>query len=269
VSTADFCLHHASVSTSDETAEAVSKADINQSDLLMFEEAMPLEDLRSDTGFKSECKPDKKIKVEDLFRFRRGLGDYRVSMVAMFIALFFLLAFFQYAGWSDRKLPDNLAAYLGHQVGLFELEGRVTRFGRILKQSWVIPMLCLLLLVPTAIWNFRESRKVHLLRQRFLLPTDARYEFSKYLAALEYVFYFIVYTMAVPILGYLVSTVTLGTFLTYRLGYRSVSWVLRSLATGIAIVLVFRTFLQIKTPANIWLYDQLPTAYRAFMLTYF
>lgn len=238
-------------------------------DLFLFEEAMPLADLQADAGFKSECKPDKKIKVDDLFRFRRGLGDYRVSLLAMLIALFFLLFFFTQTGWQDRKLPDNLGAYLGHQFGLIELEGRVTRFGRILKQSWIIPMLCLVLLVPTTIWNFRESRKVHLFRQRFQQPTNAQYEFVKYFAALEYVVYFIVYTVSVPILGYLLSTVILGTFLTYRLGYRSVIWILRSLATSIVIVLVFRTMLQIKTPASIWLYDQLPSTIRAFMLTYF
>lgn len=238
-------------------------------DLLMFDEAMPIDDLQSEAGFKSECQPDKKIKIEDLFRFKRGMGDYRVSLIVMLIALFFLITFFTHAGWQGRKLPDELGAYLGHQMGLVELEGRVTRFGRILKQSWVIPMLCLLLLVPTALWNYHQSRKVHLWRQRFQLPTNASYEFAKYFAALEYVLYFIAYTIVVPIFGYLLSTVILGSFLTFRLGYRSWVWILRSLATSLAIVLVFRTLLQIKTPGSIWLYDQLPSAIRSFMLTYF
>lgn len=237
------------------------------SEHLMFEEAMPLEDLR--TGFHSECRPDKKIKVDDLFRFRRGRGDLQVSIIAMLLALFFFAAFFTHTGWQKRKLPDELGTYLSHQVGLTEMEGRVPRFGRILKQGWVIPMLCLLLLLPTALWNFKDSLGVHRWRKRFMLPTDARYEVSQYLAALEFVAYFIVYTLMVPILGYLLSTIFLGLFLTYRLGYRSKVWILRSLATGVAIVLVFRTFLQIKTPASIWLYDQLPSAMRAFMLTYF
>lgn len=242
---------------------------VSHQELLLFDEAMPLDDIRSEKGFRSECIPDTKIKIDDLFRFKRGMGDFHVSLVVMLIALFFLLFFFTQTGWQDRKLPDNLGAYLGHQLGLIELEGRVTRFGRILKQSWVIPMLCLLLLVPAAIWNFRDSFRVHRWRQRFLLPTNARHEFAQYLAALEFVVYFIVYTLSVPIFGYLLSTVTLGVLLTYRLGYRSLPWILRSFATGVAIVLVFRTFLQIKTPASIWLYDQLPTAWRAFMLTYF
>jgi len=39
--------------------------------------------------------------------------------------------------------------------------------------------------------------------------------------------------------------------------------------SSFAIVLLFRTFLQIKTPGNIWLYDQLPGTLRSYMLTYF
>lgn len=248
---------------------APSNKPLAHADLLLFDESLPVADLQADAGFRSECIPDKKIKVDNLFQFKRRVGDYPVSFVAMLIAIFFLVFFFSQTGWQDRKLPDNLSAYLAHQAGIAEMEGRVTRFGRILKQSWVIPMLCLLLLVPTAIWNFSDSRRVHQWRKRFMLPTKVRYELSQYLAALEFVFYFIVYTLAVPVLGYLLSTVLLGTFLTFRLGYRSPKWVLRSLLTSFAIVLVFRTFLQIKTPVSIWAYDQLPTAWRAFMLTYF
>jgi hypothetical protein len=39
--------------------------------------------------------------------------------------------------------------------------------------------------------------------------------------------------------------------------------------SSFAVVVAFRTLLQIKTPISIWLYDQLPAATRAFMLTYF
>jgi len=102
-----------------------------------------------------------------------------------------------------------------------------------------------------------------------LLPTSAYFELTKYAAALEYVVYFIGYTLIVPILGYLVSTLVLGTFLTWRLGYRSRSWLLTGFASSFAVVIAFRTMLQIKTPVSIWLYDQLPSATRAFMLTYF
>jgi len=217
---------------------------------LLFDEALPLDDLNSSVGFKSECPPDKKVKVENLFQFKRGRGDLPVSIVVCVIALFFFAAFWTQAGWQDRKLPDELGSYMAHQFGITEIEGRVTRFGRILKQSWVAPMLCLLILVPAALWNLRESWKVHRWRQRFLLPTNAGFELAKYAAALEFVGYFIGYTLLVPILGYLLSTLIAGTWLTWRLGYRSALWLLRGLLCSFAIVVIFRTLLQIKTPVS-------------------
>jgi len=127
----------------------------------------------------------------------------------------------------------------------------------------------LLLLVPAAMLNLRQSLYVHRCRRRFMLPTSASFELSKYVAALEFVIYFIVYTLSVPILGYLVSTVIFGTFLTWRLGYRSGVWILRGLVCSFVTVVLFRSLLQIKTPVSIWLYDLLPSMLRAFMLTYF
>ncbi|MEM7242816.1 MAG: tripartite tricarboxylate transporter TctB family protein [Pseudomonadota bacterium] len=235
-------------------------------DIYLFEDGLPGGTV---DGFKSECPPDKKFKVENLFEFKRGRGDLAISAFFLGLALFFLIFFFTETGWDKRKLPQPFGTYLAHQLGLVEMEGRVPRFGRLLKQSWLIPMICLALLVPVAIWNFRASLRVYKWRQRFGLPTDMRYEFEKYGQALEYVGYFILYTLAVPILGYLLSTLILGTFLTWRLGYRSRKWIGIGFASSFAIVLVFRSFLQIKTPVSIWLYDQLPAALRGFMLTYF
>lgn len=232
----------------------------------MFEEALPFD---ANGGFKSECPPDKKVKVEDLFKFTRRRGDLPVSYVAVGIALFFFVFFWTETGWGDRKLPDEFGSYMAYQLGFIELDGRVSRLGRILKQSWVAPMLCLLVLVPAALWNLRSSIKEYRWRKRFLLPTSAYLELTQYAAALEFVVYFIVYTLLVPILGYLLSTIIIGTFLPLRLGYRSRTWIFRSLCASFAVVVVFRTLLQIKTPVSIWLYDQLPTALRGFMLTYF
>ncbi len=232
-------------------------------DLYLFEEASP------EGAFKSECPPDKKVKVEDLFKFSRGRGDFEVSIFFALVALLFLAFFWTQTGWDDRKLPDAFGQYLLHQLGLVDVEGRVTRFGRILKQSWVAPLICLAIFVPAALANLRASWKETAWRKRFRLPTSAWFELTKYAAALEYVAYFIGYTLIVPVLGYLVSTLILGTYLTWRLGYRSRRWMLIGFVSSFAVVAVFRTFLQIKTPITIWLYDQLPTGWRAFMLTYF
>ncbi|SLN10700.1 tripartite tricarboxylate transporter TctB family protein [Pseudooctadecabacter jejudonensis] len=243
------------------TANAGSSAD-----LYLFDESVPAE---AGHGFQSECPPDKKVKVEDLFNFSRKRGDFQASIVAALLALFFLVFFGSQTGWDARKLPDDMGTYVAYQFGLADIEGRVTRLGRIVKQSWVAPLLCLIILVPAALWNLRASWKETTWRKRFLLPTSAYFELTKYVAALEYVAYFIGYTLIVPILGYLVSTLILGTYLTWRLGYRSPRWIMTGFLSSVAVVLAFRTFLQIKTPLNIWLYDQLPDATRAFMLTYF
>ncbi len=245
-----------------------------QMKLYLFEEQDPsasryASDNSASTEFRSECPPDAKIKVENLFSFKRKRGDLIFSSLMLVLALFFLLFFWTETGWDKRKLPDELGSYLLHQFGVTEVDGRVTRFGRILKQSWVAPMLCLVVFVPAALWNMRAATFVHRWRQRFLIPTNARYELEQWTGALEFIAYFIIYTLVVPKLGYLVSTLVFGVFLTYRLGYRTRKWLATSVLAGFAIVLVFRTFLQIKTPVNIWLYDQMPLAVKSFMLTYF
>ena len=237
--------------------------------LLLFSEQLPFdEDQSGNKQFKSECPPDKKFKVENLFKFKRGRGDIQISIAALVIALFFLAFFWTQTGWENRKLPDNLIAYIGHQFG-FDMEGRVSRLGTILKQSWFAPMLCLLILVPAALWNFRQSMINYKWRKRFMLPVNAEFEVAKYMAALEYVVYFIVYTLAVPLLGYLLSTLILAQFLTFRMGYRTRRWMVITFVSAFSAVLVFRTFLQIKTPVDIWFYNLFPDQIRACLLTYF
>lgn len=237
--------------------------------LLLFKEQLPEETTSVASGFRSECPPDKKIKSENLFKFRRGRGDFHASVVAALLAVVFLAFFWTETGWENRKLPDNLGSYVGYQFGLVEIEGRKKRLGTILKQSWVVPLICLTLLVPASMVNLYGSWKVRRWRNRFQLPVDASYETFKYIAALEFVMYFIVYTLCVPVLGYLVSTLALGSFLTWRLGYRTPGWLATGFLSSLAIVIVFRSILQIKTPVSIWLYDQMPDALRVFMLTYF
>ena len=246
----------------------------NTEELFLFEEQSPNASMywpnkEHPEPFKSECPPDKKVKVENLFNFRRKRGDILFSGIVLCFAIFFLAFFWTETGWQKRKLPDELGAYFMHQLGLMELDGRVSRFGRILKQSWVAPMICLALLVPAAIWNMRSSLFAHHWRKRFQLPVKLTYELEQWGRALEFIAYFIGYTFVVPILGYLISTLLFGCFLTWRLGYRTKYWMGVSLLASFAIVLVFRSFLQIKTPVNIWLYDFLPSAMKSFMLTYF
>ncbi|MEL6451107.1 MAG: tripartite tricarboxylate transporter TctB family protein [Pseudomonadota bacterium] len=228
--------------------------------------------LRADAGavpFVSRCAPSSQVNVADVHDFRRGQGDLVFSLFMVALALFFLITFFTQTGWEDRKLPANMARYWMDQFGITEAQDRPARLGRILKQSWTAPMICLAILVPAALWNLRGSLRAHAWRRRFRLPTDARYELVQWLRALEYVGWFVGYTLLVPLLGYLVATLLLGTALPWRLGYRGGRWLAICLAASFAIVLVFRTGLQIRTPVNIWLYDQLPQRAETFMQVWF
>lgn len=219
--------------------------------------------------FASQCPEDKVFKIEDLMSFRRGRGDLAMSVLALVFALAALATFWFYTGWVDRNLPDDLGTYLLRQLGLVEGEGRLTRVGRIVRQSWVAPLLCLMLMVPAAALNLRASIRAHRWRVRFRQPTAMRYELEQWARALEFVAWFITYTLLVPILGYLVATMLLGLALPFRLGYRSPRWIAIAALTSFCIVLLFRTGLQIKTPINIWLYNQMPTGLGSFMKTWF
>lgn len=225
--------------------------------------------LKGARRFRSETPPDRKFEVDDLLAFQRGRGDLAFSTFMAAVALFFFVAFWAYSGWQDRDLPDDMGTYILRQLGLAEGEGRLTRFGRILRQGWVAPAICLVILLPAAALNLRKSWITHQWRVRFRQPVDMGYEATQWIRALEFVVWFIAYTALVPVLGYLVATLIFGTALPWRMGYRSPRWFAICLFTSFAIVLLFRTGLQIKTPVNIWLYSFLPPGPRGFMATWF
>lgn len=89
-----------------------------------------------------------------------------------------------------------------------------------------------------------------------------------WLRSVEYAGWFMVYVLAVPQLGYLPSTILFAVILTFRLGYRNAKMLLSAAIFGCAVVLIFKTFLQVKVPGGA-LYEFLPTTLRSFMLTYF
>ena len=143
------------------------------------------------------------------------------------------------------------------------------RFGKIVKQGWVAPLFCLALLVPAVLINLVFSHRALKRKQRQLAPLRWRYEMSEWLRAVEYILYFIAYTFMVPLLGYLASTLMMGCFLTWRVGYRSWRWMGIALLSSFAMVVLFRSILQIKTPVNIWLYNQMPESASIFFKTWF
>lgn len=95
-----------------------------------------------------------------------------------------------------------------------------------------------------------------------------RHEIWLWLRSLEFVLWFLVYVRLVPQIGYLLATVLFAVCLAFRMGYRSPKWVVISVVTGFLVVLVFKTFLQVKVPGGA-IYEYLPTEMRSFMLTNF
>lgn len=89
-----------------------------------------------------------------------------------------------------------------------------------------------------------------------------------WIASLEYAGWFIAYAVAVPLLGYLPSTVIFAVLLTLRAGYRAKFSLISAALSAVVIVLLFKTFLQVKLPAG-RIYETLPDGIRQFMLTYF
>jgi len=87
-------------------------------------------------------------------------------------------------------------------------------------------------------------------------------------SSLEYVAWFVGYAAVMPFAGYLPSTLIFALLLTYRVGYRSRIYYVGASVSAILIVLLFKTFLQVKLPSG-QIYEALPDGLRQIMLTYF
>ena len=87
-------------------------------------------------------------------------------------------------------------------------------------------------------------------------------------ASIEYALWFVAYAAAVPFAGYLPTTVVLAVALAFRAGYRSRGALASAALAAIVIVLLFKSFLQVKLPGG-RIYEVLPDGLRSFMLTYF
>ena len=204
----------------------------------------------SSQQFISKIPKERKFKVENLFEFKRITGDLTLSIIFLFFVGFLLVHFNSESGWNGRDLDQK-------------------RVGKILKQQWVGPLMCMAILIPATFFNILEAFKAYKKSKRLLIPNKTLYEMIQWIRSLEFILYFLVYTFSISILGYLISTLIFAVFLTYRLGYRTKNWVLISLFSSFIVVLIFRTILQIKTPINIWLYQYFPENIEVFMKIYF
>ena len=110
---------------------------------------------------------------------------------------------------------------------------------------------------------------LHLLGSAMSERIDGRWkEVMLWVSSLEYAAWFILYAFVVPIVGYLPTTMVFAVLLTYRVGFHSRTALLAAAGSAVLIVVLFKSFLQVKLPAGQY-YDQLPDGLRQIMLNYF
>lgn len=93
-------------------------------------------------------------------------------------------------------------------------------------------------------------------------------EVLHWVRSIEFVAWFIAYVMAVPIIGYLASTMVFALLLTFRLGYRKLPVLGAALLFAFVVVVVFKSGLGVKIPAGA-IYQYLPDSIRTFVMVNF
>ncbi len=106
----------------------------------------------------------------------------------------------------------------------------------------------------------------HLPRRRW--HREDTFEAIKWLRVLEYLGWFLVYVWIVPVIGYLPASILFAPALTWRLGYRSKAMLGLSAGFAVAVVVLFKSVLQVRIPGGA-VYEYLPDALRSFFILNF
>ncbi len=93
-------------------------------------------------------------------------------------------------------------------------------------------------------------------------------ELLNWLRTVEYVIYFLLYIIGAQKIGYLPATILFCPLMTFRAGYRNKKILGLTILVGISIVLIFKTFLQVKLPAG-EMYYLLPDQIGNIFIRYF
>lgn len=92
-------------------------------------------------------------------------------------------------------------------------------------------------------------------------------EAAAWLRSLEFIGWYMLYVLAIPVIGYLLATVTFCTGLAMRLGYRGRPvWI--AAAFGLFVVLFFKSAMNVKIPGGA-IYEFAPDPLRYILLRYF
>lgn len=120
-----------------------------------------------------------------------------------------------------------------------------------------------------ALWSMAGFALLHLVSSALSPRLAGRWrEVGHWVRSLEYVGWFLAYVFVVPRLGYLPTTVLFALLLGLRAGYRSGRSFAALAAMAVAIVVIFKSLLQVRIPGGA-IYEMLPPGLRSTMLTYF
>lgn len=110
---------------------------------------------------------------------------------------------------------------------------------------------------------------LHLWRlpRRRLVRTDLR-EGNLWVFSLEFFAWFMAYVWAVPMIGYLLCSITFVPLMAYRLGYREPKVLWTGALFGFSVVFIFKTVLDVKIPGAA-IYDLFPPVARNFLIINF
>ena len=100
-----------------------------------------------------------------------------------------------------------------------------------------------------------------------ILQVDLQ-EAKRWLQVIEYCVWFIAYVWVVPHIGYLISTLIFLPALAYRAGYHNKKMMTYAAGIGFSIVVIFKSFLEVKIPGGA-IYEFLPNALRSFFILNF
>lgn len=104
---------------------------------------------------------------------------------------------------------------------------------------------------------------LHVLGLLLSRPVAGKGEVMLWLRAAEFGGWLILYTLLIPLIGYLAASLCFAAGLTWRLGYRSARALLTAAGFAVLTVLLFRGLLQVNLPAGA-IYDHLPDGLRRF-----
>lgn len=172
---------------------------------------------------------------QDLFKRYRRPGDFFIALLSLLFALFLLVNLPGQAQWMDRaKTVAQPALWPGIAVIGMVVFSALHLLGAIVSDR-----------IPGRMAEVLE-----------------------WLRAVEYAGWFMAYVWLVPYLGYLPATLVFCIALTLRLGYRGWRWMLVASVFAIAVVVIFKSFLQVRIPAGA-IYEWLPSGpFRTFMMSY-